>query len=241
MGSLSDCGFNQQLPLRNPSNNMKIKFIPLALLSAALALTSVSSALTIKDATFRDVDLINEVLDSSNPSISRSFDITKSEDGWRDIAVPNLSKFSILDAIIGFYFLQTDANSQTVVHSAEFRIGSYFNVSGVASDAVDPLDVDPEVASDPHPSSYFRVEFDPNLYPALGSLILDVSTDGIVDWTVSLSDADANNPNTSLTLFSGYLAVEAEPKEVPDTGSTAGFFGLVILGFIVAGKRFRRS
>lgn len=227
----------QQCLAAKLNNIMKTKILTLSALAASVALTSISSALTLKDATFRDVDLINQVLDSSNTSVSSSFDITQGEDGWRDISVPlsQLGSYDILDAIIGFVFLETDGNSQTVVHSAEFRIGNYFSIFGVASDTVLPGDLDDELSEVPYPSAYFQVDFDPSLYPSLGSLVLDVSEDGVVDWKVSLSSQDAQNSNTSVTLFSGYLAVEAQ--RVPDSGSTASILGLALLGLVFVRKR----
>ncbi|MBK1875663.1 VPDSG-CTERM sorting domain-containing protein [Pelagicoccus mobilis] len=228
---------------------MKTKLLTLAALTTAFLATGVS-ALTIQDATFRDVDLIDEVLDASNPTISRSFDIVNNgEDGWRDRPISpgeSIDDYNILDAIIGFVFFETGEGSQTIVHEALFNIGDYFDLSNVASTPGDPGDLDPELDDDGGTGSskaYFQVEFDPVSYPALSELIVDVALDGLVDWSVSISsqipEQGSNDPSPSLHLWCGYLAVEAERKQVPDSGTTAGLLGLGMFGMLAIARRLK--
>ncbi|MBC2607368.1 VPDSG-CTERM sorting domain-containing protein [Pelagicoccus albus] len=194
---------------------------------AAAAVCTVGSAITLDSATFRDVDLLDLTLTKYQSTAAGEFDITTADaaDGWRDIAVDSsdLSSYTITDAMVGFVFLETGPTSQQILQRVVFNIGDYFSSTATAS------------VGDPAYSS-----MDVSLAGGLASLILDVATDGKVSWSVSLSPSDIAEGN-SLKLWSGYLAAEAEPTAVPDSGSAAGLLGLAIFGLFVTFKRGRRK
>lgn len=65
----------------------------------------------------------------------------------------------------------------------------------------------------------------------LGQALLDLSSDGVLGYSVS------NTGNSTFTLLSASLSVNASPRAVPDGGTTLGLLGLGLVATALLARR----